>query len=277
MKLWSHKLLNIIYAFFSNPFLDLHDHPQQYDIDLDGCSDDSDGDGIDDQYDLCPMINPGSFDGNLDGCTDDSDEDGIGDDVDVCVTEPINDSFPVNSTGCRPLDSLVLISNVSIDGLSDDVWNDLLNVSWEIIDLDFDPYLTGSRIMINQTGSQSYFPILSCLAQDVALINGVHSCSWQAPDDFPIFSIIGMNLHVQIFAQSLNASPNANVDIQYLDSEIYFSANNWIVDEGLDDEAATANPVRAIGWGIITILGVPGVMNKKSIICKYRKYSKGSI
>ena len=232
------------------------EHPQQYDIDLDGCSDDSDGDGIDDQYDLCPMINPGSYDGNLDGCTDDSDDDGIGDDVDVCVTEPVNDSFPVNSTGCRPVDSLVLISNVSVDGLSDDVWNDLLNVSWEIIDLDFDPYLTGSRIMINQTGSQSYFPILSCLAQDVALINGVHSCSWQAPDDLPIFSIIGMNLHVQIFAQSLNASPNANVDIQYLDSEIYFSANNWIIDEELDDEAAAANPVRAMGWGIITILGV---------------------
>jgi hypothetical protein len=232
------------------------EHPQQYDIDLDGCSDDSDGDGIDDQYDLCPMINPGSYDGNLDGCTDDSDDDGIGDDVDVCVTEPVNNSFPVNSTGCRPLDSLVLISNVSIDGLSDDVWNDLLNVSWKIIDLDFDPYLTGSRIMINQTGSQSYFPILSCLAQDVALINGVHSCSWQAPDDLPVFSIIGMNLHVQIFAQSLNASPNANVDVQYLDSEIYFSANNWIIDEELDDEAAAANPVRAMGWGIITILGV---------------------
>jgi len=65
-----------------------------------------------------------------------------------------------------------------------------------------------------------------------------------------------MNLHVQIFAQSLNASPNANVDIQYLDSEIYFSANNWIIDEGSDDEAAAANPVRAMGWGIITILGV---------------------
>ena len=54
-----------------------NEHPQQYDIDLDGCSDDTDGDGIDDQYDLCPMINPGSYDGNLDGCTDDSDEDGI--------------------------------------------------------------------------------------------------------------------------------------------------------------------------------------------------------
>ena len=28
---------------------------------------------------------------------------------------------------------------------------------------------------------------------------------------------------------------------------------------------------------MITILGVPGVMNKIIIICKYRKYSKGSI
>ena len=28
---------------------------------------------------------------------------------------------------------------------------------------------------------------------------------------------------------------------------------------------------------MITILGVPGVINKNRIICKYRKYSKGSI
>jgi len=235
-----------------------NEHPQQYDVDLDGCSDDTDGDGIDDQYDLCPEINPGIYDGNLDGCTDDSDDDGIGDDVDVCVTEPIDSSFPVNSTGCRPLDNLILISNLNIDGLEADIWDGLLNVSWEITDSDFDPYITGSRIMVNQTGSQSYFPILSCLAQDVVLIEGVHSCSWQAPNDLPIFNINGMNMHVQIFAQSLNASPNANIDLQYFDSEIYFSANNWIVDDGSvdDDEAGAANPMRAMGWGLITILGV---------------------
>tara|TARA_B100001123_G_scaffold326313_1_gene366986 strand:- start:204 stop:329 length:126 start_codon:yes stop_codon:yes gene_type:complete len=28
---------------------------------------------------------------------------------------------------------------------------------------------------------------------------------------------------------------------------------------------------------MITILGVPGVINKKSIICKYKKYSSGNI
>ena len=65
-----------------------------------------------------------------------------------------------------------------------------------------------------------------------------------------------MNLHVQIFAQSLNASPNANIDIQYLDSEIYFSVNDWFIDEESVDDAAAANPIRAMGWGIITILGV---------------------
>ena len=235
-----------------------NEHPQQYDLDLDGCSDDTDSDGIDDQYDLCPMTNPGPYDMNSDGCTDDSDDDGVGDDVDVCITEPVNNTFPVNSTGCRPLDSLILISNVSVSGLSANVWNGLLNVSWVITDLDFDPYLTGSRIMINQSGSQSYFPIVSCLAQDVALHEGVHSCTWVAPNDLPIFSIDGMSMHVQIFAQSLNASPSANIDIQYFDSETYFSANNEqnevvLVD---DAEAGSANPVRAIGWGIITILGV---------------------
>ena len=155
-------------------------------------------------------------------------------------------------------DNLILISNLDINGLTADIWDGLLNVSWVIADSDFDPYITGSRIMINQTGSQSYFPILSCLAQDVALIDGVHSCSWRAPDDLPIFSIIGMNMHVQIFAQSLNASPNANIDIQYVDSEIYFSAKNYFLDDGLVDEgeAGAANPMRAMGWGLITILGV---------------------
>ena len=156
------------------------------------------------------------------------------------------------------MDNLILISNLNINGLEANVWDGLLNVSWEITDSDFDPYITGSRIMVNQTGSQSYFPILSCLAQDVVLIEGVHSCSWRAPNDLPIYNINGMNMHVQIFAQSLNASPNANIDLQYFDSEIYFSANNWIVDDGSvdDDEAGAANPMRAMGWGLITILGV---------------------
>jgi len=235
-----------------------NEHPQQYDLDLDGCSDDTDSDGIDDQYDLCPMKNPGLYDLNLDGCVDDSDDDGIGDDVDVCITEPVDNSFPVNSTGCRPLDGLVSISNVSVSGLSANIWDGLLNVSWVITDSDFDPYLTGSRIMINQTGSQSYFPILSCLAQDVALHEGIHSCTWLAPNDLPIFSINGMNMHVQVFAQSLNASPSANADVQYFDSETYFSAINGQSEDVLvdSDEAGSANPVRAIGWGIITILGV---------------------
>jgi hypothetical protein len=235
-----------------------NEHPQQYDLDLDGCSDDTDSDGIDDQYDLCPMKNPGLYDLNLDGCVDDSDDDGIGDDVDVCITEPVDNSFPVNSTGCRPLDGLVSISNVSVSGLSANIWDGLLNVSWVITDSDFDPYLTGSRIMINQTGSQSYFPILSCLAQDVALHDGIHSCTWLAPNDLPIFSINGMNMHVQVFAQSLNASPSANADVQYFDSETYFSAINGQSEDILvdSDEAGSANPVRAIGWGIITILGV---------------------
>ena len=235
-----------------------NEHPQQYDLDLDGCSDDTDSDGIDDQYDLCPMKNPGLYDLNLDGCVDDSDDDGIGDDVDVCITEPVDNSFPVNSTGCRPLDGLVSISNVSVSGLSANIWDGLLNVSWVITDSDFDPYLTGSRIMINQTGSQSYFPILSCLAQDVALHDGIHSCTWLAPNDLPIFSINGMNMHVQVFAQSLNASPSANADVQYFDSETYFSAINGQSEDVLvdSDEAGSANPVRAIGWGIITILGV---------------------
>jgi hypothetical protein len=90
------------------------------------------------------------------------------------------------------------------------------------------------------------------------LHEGIHSCTWLAPNDLPIFSINGMNMHVQVFAQSLNASPSANADVQYFDSETYFSAINGQSEDVLvdSDEAGSANPVRAIGWGIITILGV---------------------
>ena len=94
----------------------------------------------------------------------------------------------------------------------------ILEVNWEVIDGDLDPYLTGSRIMINQTNNNSFFPIATCTAQEVTLVDNIHTCSWDINSDLPIFDVTGYGMHIQFYAQSLNASPEANNDIMYLDS-----------------------------------------------------------
>ena len=62
-------------------------------------------------------------------------------------------------------------------------------------------------------------------------------------------------MHIQFYAQSLNASPEANNDIIYLDSEVYFftpenSNYNSVADVS---ERGAASFSRALGWGIVTI------------------------
>ena len=238
-------------------------HSQNYDLDLDGCPDDTDGDGIGDQTDLCPSINSQGYDGDLDGCIDDSDSDGVGDNIDLCFTEIISLEYPVDNAGCRPVDSPISITQIEIEGLENQIWSSELYVRWKIIDDDFDPYLTGARIMINQTGNNSFFPISTCTAQDIAIEGEVHKCSWNVIDDLPIFDVTGFGLHVQFFAQSLNQSPEANNAIIYYDSEIYFSVDSY--DSTLttnNSNPGAANSVRSLGWGIITIFSVALICRK---------------
>ena len=78
-------------------------HAQSFDADNDGCPGD-DSDGVIDEYDNCPETSSEGFDNDLDGCIDDADGDGVGDNVDLCDTETIDDNYPVNGTGCRPID-----------------------------------------------------------------------------------------------------------------------------------------------------------------------------
>ena len=238
-------------------------HSQNYDLDLDGCPDDTDGDGIDDQYDLCPSINSQGYDSDLDGCIDDSDSDGVGDNIDLCFTEIISLEYPVDNAGCRPIDSPISIAQIDIFGLENQIWSSELDVRWKIIDDDFDPYLTGARIMINQTGNNSFFPISTCTAQDITIEGDVHKCSWNVIDDLPIFDVTGFGLHVQFFAQSLNQSPEANNALIYYDSEIYFSVDNYDNTLTTDNSnPGAANSVRSLGWGIITIFSIALICRK---------------
>ena len=235
-----------------------------FDLDNDGCPDDSDNDGILDEYDLCPEIDAFGFDSDLNGCIDDSDNDGIGDNQDLCETIVIDSDYPVDGFGCRPIDSVINISDSEVIGLVEGFWSDSLEVRWQIHDEDLDPYLTGARIMINQTGNHSFFPIANCIGDDVTTENGIHKCVWYIPGDLPIFDITDFSLHVQFFAQSLNESPEGNNGMVYLDSSIYFSTldDNYFVSDNNNIAPGSSNATRALGWGLITILSVAIILQR---------------
>ena len=239
-------------------------HAQSFDLDMDGCPDDQDNDGVIDEYDNCPIISSEGFDDDLDGCIDDGDGDGVGDNIDMCVTEIIDVRYPVDYLGCRPIDSVISLVEGPINGLNEDMWDSIIEINWMVNDPDFDPYLTGSRIMINQSNNNSFFPIATCTGQEVVVIDGVHQCTWDINSDLPIFDVTGYGMHVQFFAQSLNSSPEANNEIVYLDSQIYFFTPSNTNYESAPDytNSGTANFSRALGWGVITIFSVAVLLGK---------------
>jgi hypothetical protein len=118
--------------------------------------------------------------------------------------------------------------------------------------------------MTNQTNNTSFFPIATCTAQEVIVVGNIHKCVWDINSDLPIFDVTGYGMHIQFFAQSLNASPESNNQIIYLDSQIYFfTPNNTNYDSIIDsDNPGSANFSRSIGWGIITIFSIALVLSK---------------
>ncbi len=70
-----------------------------FDVDGDGCLDDTDGDGVTDDVDFCPAEDATGFDVDGDGCLDDSDGDGVTDNVDSCPAEDAT-GFDVDGDGC---------------------------------------------------------------------------------------------------------------------------------------------------------------------------------
>ena len=98
---------------------------------------DADNDGVPYEMDLCPFISALGWDQNKDGCIDDIDMDGVEDDVDSCRSTPQN--VPVTGNGCAQqnesprifLDELTLQShnNSSIAVLFSVLDIDSVNVS----------------------------------------------------------------------------------------------------------------------------------------------------
>tara|TARA_S200000501_G_scaffold107245_1_gene100655 strand:- start:4752 stop:7889 length:3138 start_codon:yes stop_codon:yes gene_type:complete len=241
-----------------------NEDPTVWDSDNDGCIDDSDGDGIKDPIDICLYENSTGFDANQDGCIDDSDGDGVGDDLDVCPTIDSNPLFPVDSNGCRPVDRPPQINAVSISGIEDGVWGDDLVISWSVSDDDNDFYKTGAKLLLHQNSSQSsYFSINDCNFNFANQTDpSGFSCNWTIPNDLPLFDISGKEMHVQIYVQSLNQSPEAYISTLYLDDNRNFSSEwtNPILEvenkKAVKNEPWNVGQNRAIVWGVIGIIGM---------------------
>ena len=228
-----------------------------WDIDEDGCIDDSDGDLVGDNIDDCPQENATLFDKDSDGCIDDSDSDGVYDNLDVCFTPVVSIFWPVDSLGCRPADSLPII-DFTLSPEDGGGWYDVLLVEWSVADSDGDLFDTGAAIhVLNSSSSGGSYSIASCLKQNVA--DGTFSCSWTIPKDLPVWDISGQELQIEIHAQSRNNSPEGKNDIVLLrDDAVFFS--NWKnpllgVDETLPSSTeGVASQNRAFLWGVLGIL-----------------------
>ena len=238
--------------------------PGVWDLNNDGCIDDSDGDLIKDPIDLCVSENSTGFDIDRDGCIDDSDNDGVGDDVDICQTIDPSPFFPVGSDGCRPVDNPPEINLVSISGIENGVWEGILEVIWEIVDDDNDFFKTGARLLLHQNSNQSsYFSINDCNFNTVNERNYVtFSCVWMMPDDLPLFDVSGKEMHVQLYVQTLNQSPEAYLSTIYFDDNRNFSTN-WInpmleIDDkkAVKDEPWVISQRRAVFWGVAGLIGM---------------------
>ena len=228
-----------------------------WDSNEDGCIDDSDGDFIGDNIDVCPLENATLFDKDGDGCIDDTDGDGVYDDVDLCFTTVVSIFWPVDFSGCRPVDSLPAIDFLLTpeDG---GVWYDVLLVEWSVTDSDADLFDTGAAIhVLNSSSTGGSYSIASCLKQNVG--NGTFTCSWTIPDDLPVWDIRGESLQIEIHAQSRNNSPEGDKDIVILRDDATFTSNwkNPLLDT--DEEVSPSNegPAsqnRAFMWGVIGII-----------------------
>tara|TARA_B110000444_G_scaffold75936_1_gene71557 strand:+ start:8924 stop:12103 length:3180 start_codon:yes stop_codon:yes gene_type:complete len=228
-----------------------------WDLDEDGCIDDTDGDSIGDNLDLCPNENAEQFDGNADGCIDDTDGDGVYDDVDECFTSLISLFWPVDTSGCRPVDALPAIDFV-LSPEDGGEWYDTLLVQWIVEDDDGDQFDTGAEIhVLNDSSSGGSYSIASCF--EVNVENGTFSCTWYIPRDLPVWDIRGESLQIEIYAQSRNNSPEAKNDVVILRDDAMFTSNwnNPLLDEDKitpPSEEGAASQNRAFVWGVVGIL-----------------------
>ena len=230
-----------------------------WDVDFDGCLDESDGDGITDNLDLCPAESALNFDLNSDGCIDDSDGDGVLDSIDECQTLVLNEIWPVDDVGCRPLDSrpVVVIDDVPNEGF---VWTGDLTVEWSVSDADGDAYQTGVEVFVldNRTQGGGYI-IASCDAASNA--SASFECRWSAEQDLPVWDIESAWIRLDLHVQSTNNSPEADTSRIVVQTDQLFRAE---YSSGFDDGVAEGEPQlqrdsvpasRALFWGFLGVIG----------------------
>ena len=82
------------------------------------------------------------------------------------------------------------------------------------------------------------------------------------PDDLPLFDISDKEMHVQLYVQTLNQSPEAYLSTIYFDDNRNFSAN-WInpmleIDDkkAVKDEPWVVSQRRAVFWGVVGLIGM---------------------
>ena len=231
-----------------------------FDLDSDGCIDDSDGDTITDDIDLCGDEDASGFDLDSDGCVDDSDADSVKDNVDLCYTEILNSSWPVMENGCRPIDNTPQITIIS-ELENGSVWEDVMLVRWLAEDSDDDQLTTGVKIMITHNDSnESSSELVRCVAGVRGDDSNEFFCIWVIPTDLPSYDINGQQLYLEFFVQSSNQSPEANNELITKSSQNVFTSlwdNSSIDDDNslILNKEEIAKQKRVLMLAIIGLIG----------------------
>ena len=108
---------------------------------------DADGDDVPYEDDLCPFVSALDWDIDRDGCIDDLDEDGVEDNFDDCLLTPLN--IPVTQQGCAEQNEAprVFLDEISLQQHD----NETISILFSI--LDEDP--VNVTIVLERLGSQS--------------------------------------------------------------------------------------------------------------------------
>jgi hypothetical protein len=229
-----------------------------FDLDLNGCLDDSDGDTITDNIDLCGGEDASGFDLDLDGCVDDSDADLVKDDVDLCYTEIINISWPVMENGCRPIDNTPQITIISEPG-NGTVWEDAMLVRWLAEDSDDDQLTTAVKIMITHNNSnESSSELIRCVPMMAGNNSNEFFCILVIPVDLPSYDINGLQLHLEFLVQSSNQSPEANNELITKRSQNIFTSS-WD-NSSIDDNSLIVNNEEITKQKRILVIAIMGLV-----------------
>ncbi len=108
---------------------------------------DADGDGISYEDDVCPFVSALGWDLDMDGCIDDFDEDGIEDNFDDCLMTPLD--VPVTQRGCAQQNNSprVFLDEISLQQHD----NETISILFSI--LDEDP--VNVTLVLERLGSQA--------------------------------------------------------------------------------------------------------------------------